>query len=302
MSDRGLPAAMGPEAGVRLGRSFFERRALRSLLLTIGAWVAAILAAVPLVSVLYMLIVRGGSRLSWEIFVALPPAGFEMGGGFGNAIVGTIVVITIAGLISIPVGVLAAVYLAELGPDTRLAQATRVAAKTLTGLPSILAGVFAYAVVVLTTGTYSAPAGGVALAVLMLPTVILTAEEAIKAVPRITRDAAYGMGCTRSQVILKVLLPTGMPGVITGVMLAVARAAGETAPLLFTALFSSYWLFGEGQLHLLQPTATLAVLIYNFSGMPFDNQLELAWAASLVLVLMVLVINVISRLVGQRRA
>src|SRR5262249_34826795 len=170
------------------------------------------------------------------------------------------------------------------------------------GLPSILAGVFAYAVVVLTTGTYSAPAGALALAVLMLPTVVLTAEEAIKAVPRITRDAAYGMGCTRPQVVLKVMLPTAMPGIITGVMLAVARAAGETAPLLFTALFSNFWLSEGWHLKLLQPTASLAVLIYNFSGMPFENQIELAWAASLVLVLMVFAVNVVNRLVGRRRA
>jgi phosphate transport system permease protein len=296
-------SANGVETPVaRLQRSPFEARALRSLLLTSGAWAAALVAAVPLVSVLYMLIVRGGSRLGWELFVELPPAGFEMGGGFGNAIVGTLVVVGIASLIAIPVGVLAAVFLAELGPDRPLTRAARFATKTLTGLPSILAGVFAYAVVVLLTGTYSAPAGGIALAVLMLPTVVLTAEEAIKAVPKVTRDAAYGMGCTRSQVVWKVLLPTGMPGIVTGVMLAVARAAGETAPLLFTALFSSYWLFEGGQPRLMQPTATLAVLIYNFSGMPFENQIELAWAASLILVLIVLVVNVVSRLVGQRRA
>ena len=288
-------------AAPRLRRSPWETRALRSTLLTAGAWLAAIVASVPLFSVLYMLIVRGGSRLSWEVLVELPPAGFEMGGGFGNAIVGTLVMVGLGALLAIPVGVLAAVYLAEVGPTTRLARIARFATKTLTGMPSILAGVFAYAVVVLVTGSYSAPAGGLALAVLMLPTVILTAEEAIKAVPKITRDAAYGMGCTRSQVISKVLLPTAMPGIITGVMLAVARAAGETAPLLFTALFSGYWLFDGGVPHLMQPTASLAVLIYNFSGMPFENQLELAWAASLVLVLMVLLVNVASRLIGQRR-
>jgi len=286
----------------RLERSLFERRALTSLVLTVGLWILAVLAAVPLVSVLAMLIVRGGSRLTWTVFTELPPAGFEMGGGFGNALVGTIVMIAIAGLMSIPLGILSAVFLAELGPDSWLARAARFAIKTLTGMPSILAGVFAYAVVVLTTGTYSAPAGGLALAVLMLPTVVLTAEEAIRAVPKITRDAAYGIGCTRSQVILKIMLPTALPGVLTGVMLAVARAAGETAPLLFTALFSSYWLWGDGRLHLMQPTASLAVLIYNFSGMPFDNQIELAWAASLVLVLMVLAINLASRLISRRRA
>jgi phosphate transport system permease protein len=286
---------------VRLQRSALEPRTLRSTLLTAATWAAAVVAAIPLVSVLYRLIVLGGARLSLEILTSLPPAGFELGGGFGNAIVGTLVMVGLGGLLAVPVGVLAAVYLAEVGPTARLARVARFATKTLTGLPSILAGVFAYAVVVLVTGTYSAPAGGLALAVLMLPTVVLTADEAIKAVPKITRDAAYGIGCTRSQVIWKVLLPTAMPGILTGVMLAVARAAGETAPLLFTALFSSYWLFQGGVPALMQPTASLAVLIYNFSGMPFDNQLELAWAASLVLVVMVLIVNVVSRLVGQRR-
>jgi phosphate transport system permease protein len=295
------PIAVTPAVPVSLRRSALDRRALRSLLLSAGAWAAALIAAVPLVSVLYMLIVRGGARLHWELFTELPPAGFEIGGGFGNAIVGTLVMVGFGGLLSIPLGILAAIFLSELGPRSRLAQAARFAAKTMTGLPSILAGVFAYAAIVLLTGSYSAPAGGLALAVLMLPTVMLTAEEAMKTVPRITKEAAFGMGCTRSQVIWKVVLPTAMPGILTGVMLAVARAAGETAPLLFTALFSNYWLFESGRLHLMQPTASLAVLIYNFSGMPFDNQIELAWAASLVLVLIVLFINIVSRLIGQRR-
>ena len=289
-------------AAPRLRRSPWETRALRSTLLTAGAWLAAIVASVPLFSVLYMLIVRGGSRLSWEVLVELPPAGFEMGGGFGNAIVGTLVMVGLGALISVPVGIAGAVFLAELGPNSSLAAAVRFAAKTLTGLPSILAGVFAYASVVLVTGTYSAPAGAVALAVLMVPTVLLTAEEAMKMVPRITKDAAYGLGCTRSQVIWKVVLPTAMPGILTGVMLAVARAAGETAPLLFTALFSSYWLVEHGAVGLMRPTASLAVLIYNFAGMPFENQIELAWAASLILVMIVLFINIASRLLGRRRA
>jgi phosphate transport system permease protein len=293
-----------PGAGSRnlsLRRAPLERRALRSGILTAGAWAAAILASVPLVSVLYILIVRGGARLHWDLFLELPPAGFEMGGGFGNAIVGTLVMVGLGALISVPVGILCSVFLAELGPHSTLASAVRFSAKTLTGLPSILAGVFAYASVVLLTGTYSAPAGAVALAVLMVPTVVLTAEEAMKMVPRITKDAAYGMGCTRSQVIWKIVLPTSLPGILTGVMLALARAAGETAPLLFTALFSSYWLVEHGVMRLMQPTASLAVLIYNFSGMPFENQIELAWAASLVLVMIVLLVNIVSRLLGRRR-
>jgi len=285
----------------KLERSLWEPRALFSSLMSLVTWLATLIACVPLFSVLIMLIYRGGAKLSWRVFVELPPTAFEMGGGFGNAIVGTLVMVGIAALISVPVGIMAAVFLAELGPDSRIAEVTRFCAKTLTGMPSILAGVFAYAAVVLTTGTYSAPAGGVALAILMIPIVVLTAEESMKMVPRIMKDAAYGMGCTESQVIWKVVLPTAMPGMITGVMLSVARAAGETAPLLFTALFSGYWLVQGGELQMMQPTASLAVLIYNFSGMPFESQIELAWAASLVLVLMVLVINIVSRLIAQKR-
>lgn len=282
-----------------LQRDVMDGRTLRSMALSAGAWVVAIVASIPLFSVLYMLIMRGGARLGLEVFSELPPAGFEMGGGFGNAIVGTLVVVGIAAAVAIPLGILSAVFLAELGSQSKLANAARFAAKVLTGLPSILAGVFSYAAVVLLTGTYSAPAGGLALALLMMPTVVLTAEEAMKMVPKIMKDAAYGMGCTRTQVILKVVLPTALPGILTGVMLAVARAAGETAPLLFTALFSNYWLYQDGQLALMQPTASLAVLIYNFSGMPFDNQVELAWTASLVLVLIVLFVNVLSRAIGR---
>ena len=291
---------LAPDSAPSLQHSI-DGRALRSVALTVLAWACALIASVPLLSVLYMLITRGGARLTLEVFTELPPAGFEMGGGFGNALAGTGVMVGIGALIAIPVGILAAVFLAELGPDSRLASAARFAAKTLTGLPSILAGVFAYAMVVLTTGTYSAPAGGVALAVLMLPIVVLTAEDAMKMVPKAMKDAAYGMGCTRTQVIYKVVLPTGLPAILTGVMLAVARAAGETAPLLFTALFSNYWLIDNGHVALMSPTASLAVLIYNFSGMPFDNQIELAWAASLVLVLIVLVVNVLSRVFGKPR-
>lgn len=286
-------------AAPSLQRAPLERRALVSAALSGCAWLAAILASVPLVSVLYMLIVRGGARLNLELFTELPPAGFETGGGFGNALMGTFVMVGIAALIAVPLGIMVAIFLAELEPDSKLGNIARFAIKTLTGLPSILAGVFAYATVVLLTGSYSAFAGGLALALLMVPTVVLTAEEAMKMVPRITKDAAYGLGCTRSQMIWKVLLPTALPGLITGVMLSVARASGETAPLLFTALFSNYWLYQDGQLALMQPTASLAVLIYNFSGMPFENQIELAWAASLVLVLIVLVINVVSRIIGK---
>jgi phosphate transport system permease protein len=294
-------AAPGAVEIPNLRSSLWERRSLVSAVLSVGTWIAAIIACVPLFSVLIMLLIRGGSKLSLSLFTELPPTAFEMGGGFGNAIVGTLVMVGIGILLSVPLGIMAAVFLAEIEPNSKVAEVTRFCAKTLTGLPSILAGVFAYAAVVLVTGTYSAPAGGIALALLMVPTVILTAEESMKMVPVIMKDAAVGMGCTPSQVVWKVVLPTAMPGMITGVILAVARAAGETAPLLFTALFSNYWLIQAGKAELMQPTASLAVLIYNFSGMPFENQIELAWAASLVLVFIVLVLNIVSRAIGGRK-
>ena len=284
-----------------LDRSYREFRSVTSTLLSVITAMATVIACIPLFSVLAMLLWRGGAKLSWQLFVELPPTAFEEGGGFGNAITGTMVMVGIAALLSVPFGILAAAFLAEFGPDSKLASAVRFCAKTLTGLPSILAGVFAYAAVVLITGTYSAPAGGVALALLMLPTVMLTAEEAMKMVPARMKEAAVGMGCTPSQVMWRVVLPTALPGILTGVMLAVARAAGETAPLLFTALFSNYWLIHDGQLNLMEPTASLAVLIFNFASMPFENQIEMAWAAALVLVLLVLVINIIGQLFSRRR-
>jgi phosphate transport system permease protein len=281
----------------QLGRQPLEIRALKSGILTGLTWLGAVIAAVPLFSVIYLLLVQGGTRLFSsdfaEIITGLPPAGFEQGGGIGPAIVGTLAMVGIGAVISVPIGILAAIYLGVLEPRSPMANTSRFLAKVLTGFPSIMAGVFVYAVMVSHWG-YSAWAGGIALSVLMLRTVVLAAEEAMAQVPQRMKDAAYGMGCTRSQVIWKVVLPTGLPGILTGVLLAVAGAAGESAPLLFTALFSNYYIS-----QLSEPTASLSILIYNFSGMPFPNQIELAWTASLVLVLIVLMFNILARLVGQ---
>jgi phosphate transport system permease protein len=283
----------------QLKGSVLEGRGLKSRIYTGITWLLAILASLPLFSVLYMLIAKGGARINWETLTELPPSAFEVGGGIGPAIVGTAVMVAIGAAISIPIGILAAIYLAEVDPHSKLAHTARFLAKVLTGFPSILAGVFVYAALVVAMKSYSAWAGGIALAVLMLPTVILTAEEALKQVPQKMKDAAYGMGCTRAQVISKVTLPTGIPGVLTGVLLAVAGAAGESAPLLFTALFSTYFISGwEG---LSEPTSSLSILIYNFSGMPYDNQIELAWTASLVLVMIVLVFNILARVLGRQK-
>jgi phosphate transport system permease protein len=273
---------------------------LLSVLLSLLVSGMTLLALIPLFSVVWMLAWRGGKKLTLEVFTQLPPAPLEQGGGFGNAIVGTLVMVGIAALISVPLGIMSAVFL-EQAKESRFAQVVRFAAKTLTGLPSILAGVFAYGTIVLLTGGFSALAGSSALAVLMLPTIILTAEDAIRMVPAKMKEAAAGMGATQTQTVWMVLLPTAFPGILTGIMLAIARAAGETAPLLFTALFSNYWLLSRGRLDLMQPTASLAVLIYNFAGMPFENQLELAWAAALVLVLLVLTTNLLGQALSRRQ-
>ncbi len=293
-----LSRMTGPEALVapNMTRSLSDRRNLVSTFLTSLLWLMAVLAAVPLISVLWKLISEGGSRLSLALFTQLPPAGFMQGGGFGNAVLGTLVMCGIATLLSVPLGVIGGVFLGAISPDSRAAGAVRFVAQVLTGFPSILAGVFVFGAVVLRMGTFSAIAGGIALGVLMLPTLVLTTEQSVRMVPQRMKDAAAGMGCTQTQAIWKVTLPTALPGIMTGLMLAVAGAAGNSAPLLFTALFSNFWLES-----LREPTASLAILIFNFSGMPFPNQIELAWAAALVLVLIVLVFNILSRLVGSSR-
>jgi len=316
MSTRGLvpgekakphPSAINDDqdlfAGIDFGEletSLYRPRTLFSIVLTWVVTGMTLVALVPLFSLLVLLAVRGGKRLSVEVFTQLPPAGMDQGGGFGNAILGTLLMVGLATIITLPIGILTGVFLAQR-KDGWLAESVRFAAKVLTGFPSILAGVFAYGAIVLTTGGYSAVAGAVALSILMLPTVILTSESAISMVPVKMKEASIGMGATSTQTVLMVLLPTAMPGILTGVMLAIARAAGETAPLIFTALFSNYWLVSRGRLDPMRPTASLAVLIYNFSSSPFKNQAELALSAALVLVVLVLVTNLIGQAFSARQ-
>jgi len=308
-ADTGIPKSpdaeeLDPFRGVdfsQLERSLRRPRTLMSMLLSGIITAMTLFALIPLFSVVGLLLWRGGRKLSIAAFTQLPPAPLDQNGGFGNAILGTLVIVGMAMLISVPIGILSAIFLAQAKSGNRLASTVRFAAKVLTGFPSILAGVFAYGVVVTVTGGYSALAGAVALSILMLPTILLTAEDAIRMVPSKMKEAAIGMGATDTQTVWMVLLPTAVPRILTGVMLAVARGAGETAPLLFTSLFSNYWLIWHGHVKLMQPTASLAVLIYNFAGMPFANQVELAWAAALVLVLMVLTANLIGQSLSRRQ-
>jgi phosphate transport system permease protein len=280
-----------------LKRRLHAPRTLFSLVMSVLTGGLAVLALVPLFSVLFRLVWEGGKQLSPWLLIELPPAAGMPGGGIGNALLGTLVTVAIATAVSVPLGILAAVFIGELEPESRTAQIVRFSARVLTGLPSVLAGLFAYATVVYLMGHYSALAGGLALSILMLPTVLLTAEQALRMVPAKMKEAAVGMGATRSQVVWFVVLPAARPAILTGVMLAVARAAGETAPLLFTALFSVYWME-----HLGEPTASLAVLIYNFSDSPFSNQTAIAWSASLVLVFLILLANIAAQVYTARQS
>jgi len=256
----------------------------------------SLLTLVPLISILFLLIKNGLPLLNWSVFTELPPAAGMVGGGFGNAVIGTLVMVGLGLGFSAPIGVLSAIYINEYNPYGRLSNAVRFVAKLLTGIPSIICGVFAFAVVVATTNSFSAWAGGVALAVLMLPTILLTSEQALIGVQNAYREASYGLGATKFQTITRVVMPDALPAIMTGVMLAVARAAGETAPLIFTALFSQYWAKS-----LNEPTASLSVLIYNFATVPFPHQIQMAWTASLVLVALVTIANVTAQLVFTKK-
>ncbi len=252
-------------------------------------------AIVPLGSVLYMVIYRGAGNFKWSMLWELPPAAGMDGGGFGNALLGTLLLVTIGALASVPVGVLTAIFLTEYSVGTKSGRIIRFAAKILSGIPSILAGVFIFGVMVVTTHHFSVLAGGLALAILMLPIVILATEEALLRVPHFLREASLALGANRTQTVLHVTLPAAGATIITGVMLAVARAAGETAPIIFTALFTSYWIGS-----LTEPTASMAVLIYNFSSVPYDNMVNMAWSASFILIVIVLATNIVSHFVANR--
>lgn len=274
-------------------------RTLFGLVMSGIAGLFTIMALVPLFIILGYLLTKGISSLRPQVFTELPPPPLVDGGGFGNAILGTVIMVGIGGLISVPIGIMAAIYLSEFSKGSKFAEWIRFATNVLSGVPSIIIGVFAYSVIVLTTKQYSAWAGGFALAILMLPIIVRTTDEALKLVPQEVRQASIGVGANDYQTVLQVVLPAAIPAIITGITLAVARAAGETAPLLFTALFTQFWPNWDN--FFVEPTASLAVLVYNFAIVPFQNQQELAWAAAFVLVVLVLATSVISRIATAKR-
>ncbi len=264
-----------------------QRRNWVSLALTSLGWVLTVAALFPLFSVLLYVTIQGLPSLSLDFFTKLPaPVGEQ--GGMGNAVLGTLEMVSLASLFSVPIGILIATYLSELAaPQSKIAFVIRLGTDTLAGVPSIVVGVFAYALLVFTTKTFSALAGSGALAIIMLPLVIRTTEESLKLVPDSYRDGAYSLGANRFQAIFGVILPAARNGVITGALLAVSRAAGETAPLLFTALNNQYW-----NVELNQPMASLTVQLFTYAISPYEEKHAQAWAAALVLILFVLVFNV----------
>jgi phosphate transport system permease protein len=272
-----------------------RRRKAADRLLFAGSAFATLVALVPLVMVLYYVLSHGLPALNLEFFTHLPKPVGERGGGMGHAIVGTLVLVGLASAVGLPVGILGGIYLAEFGKN-RFASGVRFAADVLSGVPSIVIGTFVYAMVVLPMKGFSALAGGVALGIMMIPIVMRTTEELVRLVPVSLREAALALGATHWRTVFKVVLLAARTGVVTGVLLAVARIAGETAPLLFTAFGNRFW-----STRLDEPIASLPVQIYTYAISPFDEWHAQAWAGALVLVMMVLILSVAARYATRGR-
>lgn len=264
--------------------------------MTVLVSVFAALLIFALAIIVFDVAQEGIKPLSWDSFTELPPPPGLSEGGFGNAIIGTLITLAIAAAFSVPFGIMGAIYLSEFGRGTRVAYAVKFMANVLSGIPAILCGLFAYSLVVLTTGTFSAFAGGVALSVLMLPIVMRTTEEGLLLVPRDVRQASIGVGATNFQTILFIVLPAALPSIATAVTLSLARAGGEAAPLLFTALNNNFWSSDPSD-----PISTLPVLIYFFAIIPYEPQREIAWAAALVLLSIILIVSISSRLLTRKK-
>jgi phosphate transport system permease protein len=269
------------------------RRLMSHLIVALCAG-AVLLALVPLALILFYVLRQGFSALTWSFFTRMPAQIGESGGGMANGIVGSLLVTGIGALFAIPIGVTAGIYASEYR-GTRLAGAIRFAADTLNGVPSIVIGVFAYGVAVLPFHHFSAFAGGFALGVMMLPLVMRTTEELLLLVPSTLREGALALGATRARAVFTVVLPAALPGIVTGVLLALARVAGETAPLLFTSLNNAYFSTDPRQ-----PISTLTVQVYTFATSPYPEWHQQAWAGALVLVVMVLTSSLLARFATAR--
>ncbi len=273
----------------------FRWRAVKNAAMTGLCGAAVVLALLPLASVLWLVVTKGISSLSVDFFTKLPMPVGETGGGVGNAIVGTLFMVALASLIGIPLGVGAGVFLAERG-DGKLGGAVRATAEVLAGVPSIVLGVVAYGLVVIPMKRFSALAGAMALAILMIPTLARATEEMVRLVPRPLREASLALGVPAWRTSLSVVLRTALGGLVNAALLSIARAAGETAPLLFTALNNQYWNWKPDQ-----PTASLTVQIYNYAISPYPDWHDKAWGAALCLLIIVGILSLTARLLAGRR-
>lgn len=270
------------------------RRKLLSNLVVVLCGASVALALVPLCFIFFYVIQQGFSSLNWDFFTKMPKPVGESGGGMANAIVGTLILIGLASLLAIPVGLISGVYLSEY-PRSGLASAVRFTADVLNGIPSIVIGIFAYGLAVLPVKHFSALAGGMALGFMMVPIITRTTEDLLNLVPSTLREGALALGATRARAAFTVMLPAALPGIMTGILVSLARIAGETAPLLFTAFSNRFW-----STSLSQPIASLTVQIYTYAISPYDDWHRQAWAGAFVLVAVVFTFSALSRVVTKR--
>jgi phosphate transport system permease protein len=299
-----MSAVSQAESSIPLRRRSVGRRKAVDLVVKVLSWLGAWFGIAVMAFIVWEVIVRGAGALNWDFFTQSTPQDFtaSSGGGMANAIVGTLWITGVAAAIGIPIGFLGGVYLAEFGRNGRVATSVRMVANVVMGVPSIIVGVFAFAILVKPAGHYSGFAGAVALAFIMLPVMARTTEDILNLVPNELRESALAMGSPRWKVTLGVVCKAARGGLITGATLAIVRVAGETAPLLFTALSSPYWmtgLFGPGGFFG-GPVANLTKTIYDFAGSPYPYLQQLAWGGALVIIIAVLGMNVLVRLVFQR--
>jgi phosphate transport system permease protein len=274
--------------------TYTARRKIKSRLAEVLCGLAVLLALLPLAFILFYVIREGIGALNLAFFTRMPKPVGEAGGGMANAIIGTLILIGLASLFAVPVGCVCGVHLAEY-PTSRFSSAVRFAADVLNGVPSIVVGIFAYSVAVLPFKRFSAIAGGLALGLLMLPVVIRTTEELLRLVPAGLREGALALGATRGRAVFTVIVPAALPGIITGALVALARVAGETAPLLFTSFNNRFW-----STSLTQPIASLTVQVFTYAISPYEDWLRQAWAGAFLLVMMILALSVIARLAVRR--
>jgi phosphate transport system permease protein len=273
---------------------YSTRRKIISRIAEMLCAAAVLIALVPLVMILFYVVKEGAGALNLAFFTQMPKPVGEAGGGMANAIVGTLILIGLAALFAVPVGCMCGIHLSEY-PETRFSSAVRFAADVLNGVPSIVVGIFAYGLFVLPVKRFSAIAGGAALGLLMLPIVVRTTEELLRLVPPALREGALALGATRSRAVFSVILPAALPGILTGILVALARVAGETAPLLFTAFNNRFW-----STNIAQPIASLTVQVYTYAISPYDDWHRQAWAGAFLLVMMILALSILARLAVRR--